>query len=68
VFVLADSLQWGDAADLYRMLEYFPQGFHEPFFASYLDEDLPVLFEEAGFVIEETELAFLTKVIRFRRV
>lgn len=67
VFVLADSLQWGDAADLDRMLEYFPQGFHEPYFASYLDEDLVALFKEAGFVVEETELAFLTKVIRFRR-
>ncbi len=67
VFVLADSLQWGDAPDLDRLLEYFPQGFHEPYFASYLDEDFVAMMREAGFVLEETDLAFLTKVLRFRR-
>jgi ubiquinone/menaquinone biosynthesis C-methylase UbiE len=67
VLVLADSLQTGDAADLDRMLEYFPVGFHEPYFGSYLGEDFAALFGEAGFVLEETELAFLTKVMRFRR-
>jgi ubiquinone/menaquinone biosynthesis C-methylase UbiE len=67
VLVLADSIQTGDAADLDRMLEYFPVGFHEPYFSSYLNEDFVALFGEAGFVHEETELAFLTKVMRFRR-
>lgn len=68
VFVFADSIQAGDAADLDRMLEYFPVGFHEPFFASYQSEDLVGLFGEAGLAHEETELAFLTKVMRFRKV
>lgn len=68
VFVFADSLQTGDAADLDRMLEYFPIGFHEPFYGSYQAEDLASLFGEAGFVLEETRLAFLTKVMRFRRI
>ncbi|HVZ98787.1 MAG TPA: class I SAM-dependent methyltransferase [Caulobacterales bacterium] len=67
VLVIADSIQAGDAADLDRMLEYFPIGFHEPYFASYQSEELPRLFADAGFVHEETELAFLTKVMRFRR-
>jgi ubiquinone/menaquinone biosynthesis C-methylase UbiE len=67
VFVFADSLQTGDTADLNQMLEYFPIGFHEPYFGSYLGEDLTELFGEAGFVHEETETAFLTKVMRFRR-
>ncbi|MGD9967172.1 MAG: class I SAM-dependent methyltransferase [Hyphomonadaceae bacterium] len=67
VFVLADSIQTGDAADLDRMLEYFPVGFHEPYFTSYLKEDFAALFGEFGFEVEETELAFLTKVTRFRR-
>jgi ubiquinone/menaquinone biosynthesis C-methylase UbiE len=66
-FVLADSIQTGDAADLDRMLEYFPVGFHEPYFTSYLKEDFAALFGEFGFVVEETELAFLTKVTRFRK-
>src|SRR5262245_21102883 len=62
VFVLADSIQTGDAEDLDRMLEYFPVGFHEPYFSTYLKEDFVTLFGEAGFDVEETELAFLTKV------
>lgn len=68
VFVLADSIQSGDAADLDRMLEYFPVGFHEPFFNSYLQEDFAALFAEAGLELEQTELAFLTKVMRFRKL
>ncbi|GAM98703.1 SAM-dependent methyltransferases [alpha proteobacterium U9-1i] len=67
VFVFADSIQAGDSADLDRMLEYFPVGFHEPFFSSYQKEDLVALFAEAGLHHEETQLAFLTKVMRFRK-
>jgi len=66
-FVLADSLQTGDHADLDAMLEYFPIGFHEPYYTSYLAEDLETLFAAAGFVLEETRRAFLTKVMRFRK-
>jgi ubiquinone/menaquinone biosynthesis C-methylase UbiE len=65
--VFADSIQTGDAADLDRMLEYFPVGFHEPYYSSYLGEDLIALFGEAGLAHEETETAFLTKVMRFRK-
>jgi ubiquinone/menaquinone biosynthesis C-methylase UbiE len=67
VFVLADSIQTGDSTDLDRMLEYFPVGFHEPYFGSYLSEDFIAMMDEAGFVHRETELAFLTKVIRFSK-
>ncbi len=67
VLVFADSIQTGDHADLDRMLEYFPVGFHEPFYGSYLKEDFPALFAEAGLEAEETTNAFLTKVIRFRK-
>lgn len=67
VLVLADSIQTGDTPDMDRMLEYFPIGFHEPYYSSYLKEDLPALFGEAGFDLEETDLSFLTKTLRFRR-
>ena len=65
--MFANLIQTGDAADLDRMLEYFPVGFHEPYFGSYLGEDLSALFDEAGLALEETELAFLTKVMRFSK-
>lgn len=67
VLVFADSIQTGDHADLDRMLEYFPVGFHEPYFGSYLKEDFPALFAEFGLEVEEIELAFLTKVLRLRK-
>jgi len=67
VAVLADSLQTGDSVDLDRMLEYFPVGFHEPFYSSYLNEDLGALFGAAGLEQDEVRLAFLTKVMRFRK-
>ncbi|MBC7769404.1 MAG: class I SAM-dependent methyltransferase [Phycisphaerales bacterium] len=67
VFVFADSIQTSDAPDLDRMLEYFPVGFHEPYFSSYLAEDFTALFGEVGLAVEETELAFLTKITRFRK-
>ncbi|MBI3437849.1 MAG: class I SAM-dependent methyltransferase [Proteobacteria bacterium] len=65
--VFADSIQTGDASDLDRMLEYFPVGFHEPYFNSYLSEDFEALFGGAGLDVQQTELAFLTKVMRFRK-
>jgi ubiquinone/menaquinone biosynthesis C-methylase UbiE len=67
VFVLADSIQTGDTADLDQMLEYFPIGFHEPYFGTYLNEDFAAMFAEQGFDVEEVEHAFLTKVTRFRK-
>lgn len=67
VLVFADSIQTGDAADLDRMLEYFPVGFHEPYFTSYLKEDFAAMFGEVGLQLEETEHAFLTKVMRFSK-
>ena len=65
--VFADSVQMGDVADLDRMLEYFPLGFHEPYYQTYQNEALEALFGDAGFALEEVETAFLTKVMRFRR-
>ncbi|MEJ0023584.1 MAG: class I SAM-dependent methyltransferase [Alphaproteobacteria bacterium] len=67
-FVFVDSIQEGESPALDRMLEYFPIGFHEPYYASYQQEDLAALFGEAGFVAEDTKLAFLTKAMVFRRL
>lgn len=67
VLVLADSLQTGDARDLDRMLENFPESFHEPFYNSYLQENLPELLAPTGLALDEQRLAFLTKVLRFRK-
>jgi ubiquinone/menaquinone biosynthesis C-methylase UbiE len=65
--IFADSLQLGDAPDLDQMLEYFPHGFHEPYYGSYVKADLPALFAAAGLALESVDTAFLTKVMVFRK-
>lgn len=65
--VLADSLQFGDDANLDQMLEWFPKLFHEPYYAHYARDDLDAHFIEAGLALEETRIAFLTKVKTFRK-
>jgi len=65
--VFADSIQTGDDPNLDRMLESFPGWFHEPYYASYLAEDLDALWAEAGLARERETLAFLTKVRTYRK-
>jgi ubiquinone/menaquinone biosynthesis C-methylase UbiE len=68
LFILVDSLQAGDEPDYDGLLEVFPELFHEPYFRSYLDGDVEKLFEGAGFVSEGRTNAFLSKVVRLRRL
>lgn len=65
--VFADSIQTGDDPNLDRMLEAFPGWFHEPYYASYLAEDLDAIWGEAGLVRERGMTAFLTKVRTYRK-
>lgn len=67
LFVLADSLQFGDRPGLDGLLEYFPHGFHEPYYKGYLGWALDDALVAAGFVKEEGRLAFLTKVTAWRK-
>ncbi|HVY03737.1 MAG TPA: class I SAM-dependent methyltransferase, partial [Caulobacterales bacterium] len=67
LFLFVDSIQKGETPALDRMLEYFPIGFHEPYYGSYQQEDLAALFAQAGLAIVETRRAFLTKAILFRK-
>jgi ubiquinone/menaquinone biosynthesis C-methylase UbiE len=67
LFVFVESLQPGDAPDYDGLLEIFPALFHEPYFKSYLGEDLQVLFGEAGLIVESATNAFFAKVLTFRK-
>jgi ubiquinone/menaquinone biosynthesis C-methylase UbiE len=64
--ILVDSLQTGDEPDYDAMLESFPAGFHEPYYASYLREDLDRLMSP-GFTPAERFPAYLSKVLSWRR-
>ncbi len=66
-FILADSVQFGDYPTLDGLLEYFPHGFHEPYYKGYLGWDVSQALETQGFVKERETLAFLTKVTVWRR-
>ena len=67
LFLMVDSIQGGETPDLDRMLEYFPIGFHEPYYGSYLQEDLAALFREVGLEVVESKRAFLSKAILLKK-
>lgn len=67
VFIIADSLQFGDVPGLDGFLEYFPEGFHEPYYKGYLSYDFSPDMSAAGFESERVEHAFLTKVRVWRK-
>ena len=64
--IFVDSLQTGDEPDYDALLDYFPFAFHEPYYASYLTEDLDRLMRP-GFTPEERSLAYFSKVVTYRR-
>jgi ubiquinone/menaquinone biosynthesis C-methylase UbiE len=63
--IFVDSLQNGDEPAYDALLTYFPLAFHEPYYLSYLTEDLDGLFSP-GFTSEERSLAYFSKVIAYR--
>ena len=64
--IFVDSLQTGDVPDYDSLLDYFPLAFHEPYYLSYLAEDLDELFSP-GFTPAERSLAYFSKVVAYRR-
>lgn len=67
LLVFMDSLQTGDTPEFDAMLESFPANFHEPFYRSYLREDLRRIFTEAGLQVIDTEPVFLSKRVVARK-
>jgi ubiquinone/menaquinone biosynthesis C-methylase UbiE len=63
--VFMDSLQLGDRPELDGLLQSFPRNFHEPYYDSYLREDLRRLFEKAGFTFVSSANFFLSKRLVF---
>ena len=63
--ILVDSLQFGDRPAYDVLLETFPDGFHEPFYADYAASDLIRLMAERGLTHAHTDIAFLSKVMVF---
>jgi ubiquinone/menaquinone biosynthesis C-methylase UbiE len=66
MLIFVDSLQTGDEPDYDAMLDYFPVAFHEPYYATYLVEDLDRLWSP-GFRPEARLRAYFSKVLSYRR-
>jgi ubiquinone/menaquinone biosynthesis C-methylase UbiE len=67
ILVFVETVQKGDRPDYDGLLELFPIGFHEPYYADYVRQDLDELFSGAGLEIVETTLAFMSKVVVLRK-
>jgi len=67
ILVFVETVQKGDRPDYDGLLELFPIGFHEPYYADYVRQDLGELFTGAGLEIVETTLAFMSKVVVLRK-
>ncbi|MEM9619337.1 MAG: class I SAM-dependent methyltransferase [Pseudomonadota bacterium] len=68
VLVLVDTIQYGDEPGFDILLENFPRGFHEPYYDSYCRTDLDALMGEHGLKRSDEKVAFLSKVVSFRRL
>jgi len=66
-FLFVDSLQTGDVPDYDGLLSVFPQLFHEPYYTSYLAEDLTGLCAEAGLAETFMAPAFVSRVAEYRK-
>lgn len=64
-FLFVDSLQTGDVPDYDGLLSVFPQLFHEPYFNSYLKEDLTTLCADQGLEERWMTPAFVSHAVEF---
>jgi ubiquinone/menaquinone biosynthesis C-methylase UbiE len=67
LLVIEDSAQLAESAEIASALQAFPEEFHEPFYADYLEDDLAALLRDVGFSIESSEPQFVSKVVIARR-
>jgi ubiquinone/menaquinone biosynthesis C-methylase UbiE len=66
--IIVDSLQFGDRPAYDVLLDSFPDGFHEPYYADYAAADLAQLMADRGLPAVSSELAFLSKVMVFDKI
>lgn len=68
IFVLADTVQYGDAPDFDGLIEVFPALLHEPYYESYAKADLDGLLSVAGLGCASIDIAYLTKIVTFEKL
>jgi len=63
LFVVVDSAQADDAAEILWFLEQFPALYHEPYYKGYLVDPLPAALSEVGFEVVADRPAFVSRVV-----
>jgi ubiquinone/menaquinone biosynthesis C-methylase UbiE len=66
--ILVDSLQLGDEPTYDAMLERFPQLYHEPYYHSYLRDNLTAIGRLYGLAHRRSIKAYVSKVMVFDKV
>ncbi len=66
-FVICDSIQIHDSAELSPMMEGFASTFHEPYYKDYIYDDLAQRLETAGFSDIASETHYLSKYFTARK-
>ncbi|AFZ43208.1 Methyltransferase type 11 [Halothece sp. PCC 7418] len=61
IFVICDSIQAIDHPELLPMMEDFPRKFHEPYYKSYIYDDLGERLSDAGFTVTDVQSHFASK-------
>jgi len=67
IFVLAETVQYGDAPEFDGLIDVFPSLLYEPYYSSYAKADLDALFAPFGLRCIGTEIAYLTKIAVFEK-
>jgi ubiquinone/menaquinone biosynthesis C-methylase UbiE len=65
IFVLADTIQYGDAPAFQGLLDVFPSLLYEPYYTSYAKTNLDKLFAAAGLTHTASDIAYLSKIAVF---
>jgi len=66
-FVVCDSAQLSDSAELGAVLHGFPVTYHEPYYKGYLRDDLAAVMTECGFEVEDSAPHLVSKVVVGRK-
>lgn len=69
LFVVSDSIQTSDelAQGFPTHLEWFPAQYHEPYYRSYVRDELGAMLQEVGFEIVSSECHYVSKCVVARK-
>ena len=66
-FVVCDSAQLSESGELRDVLHGFAAAYHEPYYKSYIRDDLASLMRECGFEVEGEAAYLVSKVVTGRK-